>query len=156
MNFINELLLSILGDLGQTYNSLATLEHYMQSGAQAVLFVGDLAYADRYMYNDVGIRWDTWGRFVERSAAFQPWMWSVGNHEIEYMPYLVKCSVIHHGALLSVQMSPSSFLVNFLVLRELLDYLEILLCAVHCTGKIWMQIQYASGSFIFLPFSLLL
>jgi hypothetical protein len=43
-----------------------------------------------------------------------------------------------------------------LVLRELSDYLEILLCAVHCTGKIWMQIQYASGSFIFLPFSLLL
>ncbi|KAL9339268.1 hypothetical protein Peur_068283 [Populus x canadensis] len=78
----------IIGDLGQTYNSLSTLEHYMQSGAQVVLFVGDLAYADRYMYNDVGIRWDTWGRFVERSAAYQPWMWSVGNHEIEYMPYL--------------------------------------------------------------------
>ncbi|KAJ6731862.1 ACID PHOSPHATASE RELATED [Salix purpurea] len=76
----------IIGDLGQTYNSLSTLEHYMQSGAQAVLFVGDLAYADRYMYNDVGIRWDTWGRFVERSAAYQPWMWSAGNHEIEYMP----------------------------------------------------------------------
>ncbi|KAG6740974.1 hypothetical protein POTOM_056452 [Populus tomentosa] len=78
----------IIGDLGQTYNSLSTLEHYMQSGAQAVLFVGDLAYADRYMYNDVGIRWDTWGRFVERSAAYQPWTWSAGNHEIEYMPYL--------------------------------------------------------------------
>lgn len=76
----------IIGDLGQTYNSLSTLEHYMQSGAQAVLFVGDLSYADRYKYNDVGIRWDTWGRFVEQSAAYQPWLWSVGNHEIEYMP----------------------------------------------------------------------
>uniref|UniRef100_A0A7N0UKU0 Purple acid phosphatase n=1 Tax=Kalanchoe fedtschenkoi TaxID=63787 RepID=A0A7N0UKU0_KALFE len=78
----------IIGDLGQTYNSLSTLEHYMGSGAQAVLFVGDLSYADRYDYNDVGVRWDTWGRFLERSAAYQPWMWSAGNHEIEYFPHL--------------------------------------------------------------------
>jgi hypothetical protein len=81
----------------------------MQSGAQAVLFVGDLAYADRYKYNDVGIRWDSWGRFVERSAAYQPWMWSAGNHEIEYMPYMVQCSVSHQFALLSVMMSSFSF-----------------------------------------------
>ncbi|CAM8960177.1 unnamed protein product [Rhodiola kirilowii] len=78
----------IIGDLGQTFNSLSTLEHYMDSGAQAVLFVGDLSYADRYDHNDVGVRWDTWGRFLERSAAYQPWMWSIGNHEIEYYPHL--------------------------------------------------------------------
>lgn len=78
----------IIGDLGQTYNSLSTLEHYMQSGAQSVLFVGDLSYADRYQYNDVGIRWDSWGRFVEKSTAYQPWMWSAGNHEIEFMPHM--------------------------------------------------------------------
>ncbi|XP_028778246.1 bifunctional purple acid phosphatase 26-like [Neltuma alba] len=76
----------IIGDLGQTYNSFSTLDHYMKSGAKTVLFVGDLSYADRYKYNDVGTRWDTWGRFVERSAAYQPWIWSAGNHEIEYMP----------------------------------------------------------------------
>lgn len=76
----------IIGDLGQTYNSLSTLEHYMQSGAQTVLFVGDLSYADRYEFNDVGVRWDSWGRFVERSAAYQPWIWTAGNHEVEYMP----------------------------------------------------------------------
>ncbi|KAM7275572.1 hypothetical protein ACFE04_017438 [Oxalis oulophora] len=75
----------IIGDLGQTYNSLSTLEHYMQSGAETVLFVGDLSYADRYHDNDIGIRWDSWGRFVERSAAYQPWIWSAGNHEIDYM-----------------------------------------------------------------------
>ncbi|KAJ0030090.1 hypothetical protein Pint_13811 [Pistacia integerrima] len=80
----------IIGDLGQTYNSLSTLKHYMQSGGQTVLFVGDLSYADRYQYNDVGIRWDSWGRFVEQSAAYQPWIWSAGNHEIEYMPEMVK------------------------------------------------------------------
>lgn len=78
----------IIGDLGQTYNSLSTLKHYMQSGGQTVLFVGDLSYADRYEYNDVGLRWDTWGRFIEQSAAYQPWIWSAGNHEIEYMPYM--------------------------------------------------------------------
>ncbi|KAJ1378928.1 Purple acid phosphatase-like, N-terminal [Sesbania bispinosa] len=78
----------IIGDLGQTFNSLSTLEHYIQSGAQTVLFVGDLSYADRYKYNDVGLRWDTWGRFVEKSVAYQPWIWCVGNHEIDYMPYM--------------------------------------------------------------------
>ncbi|XP_030951352.1 bifunctional purple acid phosphatase 26-like isoform X2 [Quercus lobata] len=76
----------VIGDLGQTFNSLSTLEHYMQSGGQTVLYVGDLSYADRYTYNDVGIRWDSWGRFIERSTAYQPWIWSAGNHEIEYMP----------------------------------------------------------------------
>ncbi|XP_074281161.1 bifunctional purple acid phosphatase 26-like isoform X2 [Silene latifolia] len=78
----------IIGDLGQTYNSLSTLEHYMESGAKAVLFVGDLSYADRYKKNDIGLRWDTWGRFAEKSAAYQPWMWSTGNHEIDYFPEL--------------------------------------------------------------------
>ncbi|KAK3039972.1 hypothetical protein RJ639_027162 [Escallonia herrerae] len=78
----------IIGDLGQTYNSLSTIEHYMESGGQAVLFVGDLSYSDRYQYHDVGVRWDTWGRFIERSAAYQPWIWTAGNHEIEYMPYM--------------------------------------------------------------------
>ncbi|KAG5594067.1 hypothetical protein H5410_035299 [Solanum commersonii] len=76
----------IIGDLGQTYNSLSTLQHYMASGAKSVLFVGDLSYADRYQYNDVGVRWDTFGRLVEQSTAYQPWIWSAGNHEIEYFP----------------------------------------------------------------------
>ncbi|KAK9947495.1 hypothetical protein M0R45_003118 [Rubus argutus] len=47
----------IIGDLGQTFNSLSTLEHYMQSGGQA-------------------------------STAYQSWIWSAGNHEIDYMPYM--------------------------------------------------------------------
>ncbi|CAI9100872.1 OLC1v1038058C1 [Oldenlandia corymbosa var. corymbosa] len=78
----------IIGDLGQTFNSLSTIEHYKQSGGETVLFVGDLSYADRYQYHDVGVRWDTWGRFVEQVAAYQPWIWSAGNHEIEYFPYM--------------------------------------------------------------------
>lgn len=77
------------GDLGQTFNSLSTLEHYIQSGAQTVLHVGDLSYADRYQYHDMGVRWDSYGRFVEKISAYQPWIWTTGNHEIEYMPYMV-------------------------------------------------------------------
>lgn len=79
---------ALLGDLGQTFNSLSTLQHYEKSEGQTVLFVGDLSYADRYQHND-GVRWDSWGRLVERSTAYQPWIWSAGNHEIEYRPDLV-------------------------------------------------------------------
>ncbi|XP_057769148.1 bifunctional purple acid phosphatase 26-like [Salvia miltiorrhiza] len=78
----------IIGDLGQTYNSLSTLEHSIQLGEETILYVGDLSYADRYQYRDVGIRWDSWGRLAERSAAYQPWIWVAGNHEIEYFPYM--------------------------------------------------------------------
>ncbi|RVW77787.1 Purple acid phosphatase 2 [Vitis vinifera] len=34
------------------------------------------------------MRWDTWGRFTERSAAYQPWIWTAGNHEIDFAPDL--------------------------------------------------------------------
>ncbi|XP_066372086.1 phosphoenolpyruvate phosphatase-like isoform X2 [Miscanthus floridulus] len=81
----------IIGDLGQTFNSLSTLQHYEKTGGQTVLFVGDLSYADRYEHND-GIRWDSWGRFVESSTAYQPWIWNAGNHEIEYRPDLGETS----------------------------------------------------------------
>ncbi|GMY05714.1 purple acid phosphatase 2-like [Fagus crenata] len=73
----------LIGDIGQTYNSNTTLNHY----EKAVLYPGDLSYADTYPFND-NVRWDTWGRFVERSAAYQPWMWSIGNHEVDWAPEL--------------------------------------------------------------------
>lgn len=62
----------------------------MQSGAKTVLFVGDLSYADEHQYYDVGLRWDTYGRFVEKSTAYQQWLWTIGNHEIEYLPEFVR------------------------------------------------------------------
>ncbi|KAJ7259199.1 hypothetical protein O6H91_02G155100 [Diphasiastrum complanatum] len=77
----------IIGDLGQTYDSLKTLEHYLGSKGQTVLYVGDLSYADHYPY-DSNVRWDTWGRLVEPSTAYQPWIWTAGNHEIEYLPQI--------------------------------------------------------------------
>lgn len=80
----------IAGDLGQSYDSNRTLTHYEQNPTKGktVLFVGDLSYADNYPNHD-NRRWDTWGRFVERSAAYQPWIWTVGNHEIDFAPEIV-------------------------------------------------------------------
>ncbi|KAF9676059.1 hypothetical protein SADUNF_Sadunf09G0099100 [Salix dunnii] len=77
----------LIGDLGQSYDSNITVTHYEKNPTkgQAVLFVGDLSYADNYPNHD-NVRWDTWGRFVERSAAYQPWIWTAGNHEIDFAP----------------------------------------------------------------------
>ncbi|KAM7272174.1 hypothetical protein ACFE04_026837 [Oxalis oulophora] len=79
----------LIGDLGQTYDSNKTLTHYEFNPVkgQAVLFVGDLSYADDYPFHD-NVRWDTWGRFIERNAAYQPWIWTAGNHEIDFAPQL--------------------------------------------------------------------
>ncbi|CAH8385039.1 unnamed protein product [Eruca vesicaria subsp. sativa] len=76
----------VIGDLGQTYASNQTLYHYMSNPkGQAVLFVGDLSYADDHPNHDQR-KWDSYGRFVEPSAAYQPWIWAAGNHEIDYAP----------------------------------------------------------------------
>ncbi|RWR74377.1 purple acid phosphatase [Cinnamomum micranthum f. kanehirae] len=76
----------LIGDLGQSFDSNRTLSHYESNpNGQTVLFVGDLSYADNYPFHD-NVRWDTWGRFVERSAAYQPWIWTAGNHEIDFDP----------------------------------------------------------------------
>ncbi|CAB4290100.1 unnamed protein product [Prunus armeniaca] len=49
-----------------------TLTHYALNPlkGQTVLYLGDLSYADDYPYHD-NVRWDTWGRFTERSAGVQ-------------------------------------------------------------------------------------
>ncbi|XP_073289854.1 purple acid phosphatase 5-like [Primulina huaijiensis] len=76
----------VMGDLGQTYDSNQTFEHYVSNPkGQAVLFVGDLSYADHYPFHD-NVKWDIWGRFVEKSTAYQPWIWTAGNHEIDHAP----------------------------------------------------------------------
>ncbi|GMH03584.1 hypothetical protein Nepgr_005423 [Nepenthes gracilis] len=75
----------LIGDLGQTYDSNRTLTHYQLNPTEGktLLFVGDLSYADDYPFHE-NTRWDTWGRFIERSAAYQPWIWTAGNHEIDF------------------------------------------------------------------------
>ncbi|KAJ4823874.1 prolyl aminopeptidase [Turnera subulata] len=80
----------LIGDLGQTHDSNRTLAHYELNPkkGQTLLFVGDLSYADAYPFHD-NRRWDTWGRFIERSAAYQPWIWTAGNHEIDFLPEII-------------------------------------------------------------------
>ncbi|KAF5814281.1 putative Acid phosphatase [Helianthus annuus] len=77
----------LIGDLGQSYDSNITLSHYEMNPVkgQTVLFVGDISYADNYPNHD-NRRWDSWGRFAERSTAYQPWIWTAGNHELDYAP----------------------------------------------------------------------
>ena len=58
-----------------------------------MLFVGDISYADRYPNHDNN-RWDTWGRFAERSTAYQPWIWTAGNHELDFAPEIVSDSIL--------------------------------------------------------------
>ncbi|KAL2331470.1 hypothetical protein Fmac_019051 [Flemingia macrophylla] len=75
------------GDMGQTFDSNKTFAHYESNPkkGQAVLYVGDLSYADDHPNHD-NVRRDTWGRFVERSTASQPWIWTTGNHEVDFAP----------------------------------------------------------------------
>ncbi|KVI10708.1 Iron/zinc purple acid phosphatase-like C-terminal domain-containing protein [Cynara cardunculus var. scolymus] len=77
----------LIGDLGQSFDSNATLTHYEMNPTQGktVLFVGDISYADNYPDHD-NTRWDSWGRFAERNTAYQPWIWTAGNHEIDFAP----------------------------------------------------------------------
>ncbi|CAI0435959.1 unnamed protein product [Linum tenue] len=77
----------LIGDLGQTPDSNTTVDHYMSNprNPKAMLFVGDLSYADAYPLGD-NTRWDTWGRFTERLVAYQPAIWSAGNHDIDFLP----------------------------------------------------------------------
>lgn len=76
--------------MGQTFDSNQTFEHYVSNPkGQAVLFVGDLSYADNHPLHN-NLKWDIWGRFVEKSTAYQPWIWTAGNHEIDFAPDLVR------------------------------------------------------------------
>lgn len=53
-----------------------------------MLFVGDLSYADNHPFHD-NRKWDVWGRFVEKSTAYQPWIWTAGNHDLDLAPEIV-------------------------------------------------------------------
>ncbi|KAL8267651.1 hypothetical protein R6Q59_001449 [Mikania micrantha] len=76
----------LIGDLGQTQASNETLEHYLGSKkGQTVLFLGDFSYADVHPFHD-NEKWDTFGRFIEKSSAYEPWIYCPGNHELDLAP----------------------------------------------------------------------
>lgn len=95
LNVVFIILYAYAGDLGQSFDSNSTLSHYESNPirGETVLFVGDLSYADNYPNHD-NVKWDTWGRFVERSVAYQPWIWTTGNHEIDFAPEIVSSKLI--------------------------------------------------------------
>ena len=71
--------LALIGDLGQTSNSMQTMDHLVQDeGIAALLVMGDLSYAD-----NLDERWDNWGRLFEPVLDNTPLMALPGNHEIE-------------------------------------------------------------------------
>ncbi|CAM9158106.1 unnamed protein product [Pylaiella littoralis] len=71
--------LGILGDLGQTEDSAATLAAIGNDASlDLVLHAGDLSYADCDQP-----RWDSFMRMLDPVASRIPWMVAAGNHEIE-------------------------------------------------------------------------
>lgn len=73
---------AVLGDLGQTSDSAATINHIQtNSHIQMILHAGDLSYADCKQP-----LWDTYATMIEPLSQNLPWMVCAGNHEIEYYP----------------------------------------------------------------------
>lgn len=69
----------IIGDLGQTNDTISTLHHLVENRAlQMILHAGDLSYADCNQP-----LWDSYGILIEDLAKERPWMVGPGNHEIE-------------------------------------------------------------------------
>ncbi|CBN76693.1 conserved unknown protein [Ectocarpus siliculosus] len=71
--------LGVLGDLGQTDDSAASLAAIDgDNSIDLVLHAGDLSYADCDQP-----RWDSFMRMLDPVASRLPWMVAAGNHEIE-------------------------------------------------------------------------
>ncbi|GAB4837864.1 hypothetical protein Ancab_027390 [Ancistrocladus abbreviatus] len=84
------------GILVQTFDSNNTVTHYEKNQLKGltVLYLGDLPYVNNYPFHD-NVRWDTWRRFTEISAAYQPWIWTGGSHEIDFAPEIYSSSHVH-------------------------------------------------------------
>ncbi|KAJ7950452.1 Purple acid phosphatase [Quillaja saponaria] len=92
---------AVVGDLGLTYNTTATISHIINNKPDLVLLLGDVTYANLYLTNGTGSdcysctfaetpihecyqpRWDYWGRFMQNLVSKVPLMVVEGNHEIE-------------------------------------------------------------------------
>jgi len=74
---------AVTADLGQTNYSVNTMsnmkERWESGGFDAVLFPGDLSYADGFHP-----RWDTFGRLAEPLFGSVPTSYTGGNHELQF------------------------------------------------------------------------
>lgn len=73
----------VIGDLGQTNNSNATIWHVLSATptVQSVFITGDLSYADGFQP-----RWDSFQRLIQPLSSSIPVQVCPGNHEIESYP----------------------------------------------------------------------
>ncbi|BAT15912.1 Os12g0150700 [Oryza sativa Japonica Group] len=71
----------VIGDVGQTEWTAATLSHIGEKDYDVALVAGDLSYADGKQP-----LWDSFGRLVQPLASARPWMVTEGNHEKEKTP----------------------------------------------------------------------
>ena len=73
------MVIGILGDLGQTNDSISTYNHLVANrDIGLIMHVGDLGYADCNQS-----KWDSYAIMVEGLASKTPWMVGAGNHEVE-------------------------------------------------------------------------
>jgi hypothetical protein len=80
IGYKSKLTFGILGDIGQTKNSVSTLNHLIREhDIDMILHAGDLSYADCNQS-----LWDSYGEMIEPLASYKPWMVCPGNHEIEF------------------------------------------------------------------------
>ena len=58
-----------------------------------MLYIAFLSGSLQFFYQHMldNARWDTWGRSIERCTAYEPWIWTTGNHELDYAPEIVSC-----------------------------------------------------------------
>ncbi|KAL6530645.1 hypothetical protein OROMI_028534 [Orobanche minor] len=105
------------GILARVMNSNRALTHYEQNPTkgQTMLFVEYLSYADNYPVHD-SVRWDTGAGFVERGVAYQPWLWTAGNHELDYVPEI-------YSRLINLGFRPT-------VIMPLSKHQTVLLCGI--------------------------
>ncbi|XP_010426889.1 PREDICTED: purple acid phosphatase 22-like [Camelina sativa] len=73
---------AIVGDLGQTESTDATLSQIKSQDYDVFLLPGDLSYAGNRYYSRQSL-WDSFGSLVEPLASKRPWMVTEGNHEKE-------------------------------------------------------------------------
>ncbi|GJU26879.1 purple acid phosphatase 5 [Tanacetum coccineum] len=53
-----------------------------------MLFLSDLSYVDIHPFHD-NMKWDTFGKFIEKSSTDDPWIYVAGNHELDLPPEIV-------------------------------------------------------------------
>jgi hypothetical protein len=66
--------MAVVGDWGQTDNSVKTGQHMLDDNASITLIAGDLSYADGFQPY-----WDSWGRMAEGLLSSRPFMAAPGS-----------------------------------------------------------------------------